>query len=90
MSESPMEIVDLQVVRADNNEVIIRGVNLTLQPGRVFALVGESGSGKSVTSLAAMRLLPDGLRISGGRVSVGGQDLFPNCACGKCAVGGWR
>tara|TARA_R110000823_G_scaffold27609_20_gene80556 strand:+ start:18787 stop:20382 length:1596 start_codon:yes stop_codon:yes gene_type:complete len=76
MSESPMEIVDLQVVRADNNEVIIRGVNLTLQPGRVFALVGESGSGKSVTSLAAMRLLPDGLRISGGRVSVGGQDLF--------------
>ncbi|MEZ5567502.1 MAG: dipeptide ABC transporter ATP-binding protein [Halioglobus sp.] len=76
MSALPMEIADLQVARSDNGEAIIRGVSLALEPGKVFALVGESGSGKSVTSLAAMRLLPAGLRITGGRVSAGGEDLF--------------
>ena len=35
-------------------------------------MVGESGSGKSLTLRAVMGLLPRGLRVSGGRIRVGG------------------
>ena len=53
-----MQVRDLKVVLAETGEEILKGVSLELRAGRIFALVGESGSGKSVTSLAAMRLLP--------------------------------
>ncbi|WP_245296658.1 ABC transporter ATP-binding protein [Rhizobium bangladeshense] len=45
----------------------VRDVSFTLYQGETLALVGESGSGKSVTSLAALRLLPPGskARIEG-------------------------
>ncbi|WP_051230114.1 ABC transporter ATP-binding protein [Haliea salexigens] len=71
-----LQVRDLTVTLADTGTAIVKGVSFELQAGKVFALVGESGSGKSVTSLAAMRLLPDALRISGGSVEVAGQDLF--------------
>jgi len=71
-----MEVRDLQVTLAETGEQILKGVSLELRAGQIFALVGESGSGKSVTSLAAMRLLPDALAITGGSVHVGDQDLF--------------
>ncbi|MAA86049.1 MAG: ABC transporter ATP-binding protein [Haliea sp.] len=71
-----LQVRDLTVTLADTGAAIVKGVSFELQAGKVFALVGESGSGKSVTSLAAMRLLPDALRISGGSVEVAGQDLF--------------
>ncbi len=74
--EVRMRVSDLRVEVAEDGEEILKGVSFELQPGRIFALVGESGSGKSVTSMAAMRLLPNALQITGGSVHVGGQDLF--------------
>jgi peptide/nickel transport system ATP-binding protein len=71
-----MQVRDLRVELAETGEQILKGVSLQLKAGSIFALVGESGSGKSVTSLAAMRLLPDALVITSGGVQVGEQDLF--------------
>jgi peptide/nickel transport system ATP-binding protein len=71
-----MRVQNLKVEVAETGEDILKGVSFELQAGRVFALVGESGSGKSVTSLAAMRLLPEALDITDGSVHVDDQDLF--------------
>ena len=73
---SAMQVKDLRVQASATSAEIIKSVSFELHPGRVFALVGESGSGKSVTSLAAMRLLPDALTITSGSVKIGGQDSF--------------
>ncbi|WP_418908718.1 ABC transporter ATP-binding protein [Glutamicibacter endophyticus] len=56
----------------------VKGLSLQVRPGEVVALVGESGSGKSVTSTAAMGLLPSNAKITGeakvGNVNVVGLD----------------
>jgi peptide/nickel transport system ATP-binding protein len=44
---------------------VVRGVSLSVHPGRITALVGESGSGKSVTSLSAIGMAPDGATVTG-------------------------
>lgn len=58
---------------------LVRDVSFTLAAGERLGVIGESGSGKSVTSLAALGLLPDGLTASGsilldGRQIVGATD----------------
>jgi peptide/nickel transport system ATP-binding protein len=50
-------------------------VSFAVRPGEVLAVVGESGSGKSVTSLAALGLLPSNATV-GGRISFGGDDVL--------------
>lgn len=55
---------------------LVKNISFDIQPGQIVALVGESGSGKSLTALALLRLLPDNLRISGGRVTLNGDELF--------------
>src|SRR5437870_2076763 len=44
---------------------LVSDVSFTLRHGERVGLIGESGSGKSVTALALLGLLPEGLRASG-------------------------
>ena len=47
----------------------VKGVSFTLKKGETIGIVGESGSGKSVTSLSAMRLIPNPPgEITGGEI----------------------
>jgi peptide/nickel transport system ATP-binding protein len=66
--------VDALAIRAGELS-LVDGVTLSIRPGELVALVGESGSGKSLTALAIMGLLDDGLQRTGGRVVFDGQDL---------------
>ncbi len=74
MSESVLIIRDLCI--SVGSKQLINSVSLDVHSGEIYALVGESGSGKSLTAMAAIRLLPDALKVTSGRVSVKGQELF--------------
>jgi oligopeptide/dipeptide ABC transporter ATP-binding protein len=54
---------------------ITTGVSFTVSAGQTLGVVGESGSGKSLTMLAVIGLLPSGVRVTAGRVLLGGTDL---------------
>ncbi|NUW34248.1 ABC transporter ATP-binding protein [Nonomuraea sp. SMC257] len=68
-----MLTVDGLGVRAGDLE-LVREVSFGIGPGERVGLIGESGSGKSLTALALMGLLPDGVTASG-TARLGGRDL---------------
>ena len=72
-----LQLTDLHVEIRQAGRVtpILRGVNMSVTPGRIHALVGESGGGKSMVAKAATGLLPASAVISGGSVELDGQDV---------------
>ncbi len=61
-------------VGADRTHAI-SGVSLSIAENEIVCIVGESGSGKSMMANAIMRLLPQGVRLDGGRILLEGRDL---------------
>jgi Fe-S cluster assembly ATP-binding protein len=66
------EIEDLHV--SVEGREILRGVNLTVNPGEVHALMGRNGSGKS--TLANALLGHPKYLVTGGRVRLAGEDVL--------------
>lgn len=42
-------------------QMLVQNLNFDLHSNEILAIVGESGSGKSLTALAMLNLLPNGL-----------------------------
>jgi len=57
--------------RYDPERPILKGVDLTIAPGGTLAVVGPSGAGKSTLA----RILYRFYDVSGGRVTIDGQDI---------------
>jgi peptide/nickel transport system ATP-binding protein len=67
----------------------VNHVSFVLEPGQRTGLIGESGSGKTLTALAIMGLLPEGLSATG-RVLYKGMDLLSMGERELCDIRGDR
>ncbi|GJL95423.1 MAG: ABC transporter ATP-binding protein [Hyphococcus sp.] len=68
---------------------ILKGVNLTLEAGKITGLAGRSGSGKSMTAFAAMGLTPSRSRVKGS-ILLDGQNLLEKTDQEMCALRGQK
>jgi Fe-S cluster assembly ATP-binding protein len=69
---STLEIRDLQV--AVGGTQILNGITLTINSGEVHAVMGPNGAGKSTLSAAIMG--KPGYEVTGGSVTLDGQDVL--------------
>jgi Fe-S cluster assembly ATP-binding protein len=69
---STLEIRDLQV--SVGSTQILNGITLTINSGEVHAVMGPNGAGKSTLSAAIMG--KPGYEITGGSVTLDGQDVL--------------
>jgi peptide/nickel transport system ATP-binding protein len=66
-----LEIRDLRV--SYGKDVVLNGIDITLEAGETLAIVGESGTGKTTLGLSIMRLVEGTVR---GDISFNGRDLL--------------
>lgn len=75
MTYSPLLSICNLTVAAGNGMKVIENVTFDMRPGEILGIVGESGSGKSMTTRAAISLLPPGLRQVSGDILFKGQNV---------------
>ncbi|MCM3764857.1 ABC transporter ATP-binding protein [Neobacillus niacini] len=76
--QSILQINDLKVSFQSGKRLLpaVDGISFQLKEGEILGIVGESGSGKSVTSLAAMGLIPSPPgKIEKGEIIFEGKNL---------------
>jgi Fe-S cluster assembly ATP-binding protein len=78
-----LEIKDLHVTVSERE--ILRGVDLTINPGEVHAIMGPNGSGKS--TLAYVLAGRDGYDVTEGSISFHGKDLLDLAPDERAAAG---
>ena len=69
-----LEIKDLRVNLEDENKEILKGVDLSVEAGKVHAIMGPNGSGKSTLSYVLSG--KDGYEVAGGSVKLDGLDIL--------------
>jgi ABC-2 type transport system ATP-binding protein len=64
------------LTKSFGDNAVLRGVDLEVQRGEIFALLGSNGAGKTTT----INILATLMRPDGGSVSVGGHDVVTQAA----------
>ena len=69
-----LEIRNLHVKLEEEDKQILKGVDLTIEPGTVHAIMGPNGAGKSTMSYVLSGR--DGYEVTEGTVTLDGEDLL--------------
>jgi Fe-S cluster assembly ATP-binding protein len=69
-----LEIKNLHVDLEDEEKTILKGVNLTVEAGKVHAIMGPNGSGKSTLSYVLSGR--DGYKVTEGTATLEGADIL--------------
>ncbi|MFD2175345.1 Fe-S cluster assembly ATPase SufC [Rhodobacter lacus] len=69
-----LEIKNLHVKLQDEDKVILKGLNLTVETGKVHAIMGPNGSGKSTMSYVLSGR--DGYEVTEGSAKLDGKELL--------------
>ncbi len=69
-----LNIKDLHVKLEEEDKQILKGVNLSVEAGKVHAIMGPNGSGKSTLSYVLSGR--DGYEVTGGTAHLGDVDLL--------------
>ncbi|MFQ3458811.1 ABC transporter ATP-binding protein [Bradyrhizobium sp. UFLA01-814] len=69
-----VEGLSIALPKGGDRPFAVENVSFEIRPNEVVCLVGESGSGKSMIAHAVLSLLPPGVDIASGAVTVAGQD----------------
>jgi Fe-S cluster assembly ATP-binding protein len=80
-----LEIKNLHVQLEDEDKQILKGVDLTVEAGKVHAIMGPNGSGKSTLSYVLSG--KDGYEVTDGEASLDGVDLLDLDAEERAATG---
>ena len=70
-----IEGLEISTVQSGVTRPLITDVTLSVDEGEIVGLVGESGSGKSLTALACLGLLPQGVQVTGGSIALDGRPV---------------
>ena len=84
MSDQGLIIRELRAGVAENHD-ILKGINLTVEPGRIHALMGPNGSGKSTLAFALTG--HPKYAVTSGSVSMDGEDLLAMAADKRARAG---
>ena len=69
-----LNIKDLHVQLEEEDKQILKGVDLTVEAGKVHAIMGPNGSGKSTLSYVLSGR--DGYEVTDGEATLDGEDLL--------------
>jgi len=81
MTEPAIQLVNVQ--KSFGGQSVLKGVNLTIERGQIFALLGRNGAGKTTTIRMLLGLLPR----DGGSIAVLGRDPQQEPLGVRAAVG---
>ncbi|MBA2811043.1 ABC transporter ATP-binding protein [Streptomyces sp. KM273126] len=75
-----MTLLDIRglTIRTADGHTLVDDLSLTVAGGERLGLIGESGSGKSLTTLAVLGLLPDGMTVTGS-IGLAGTQIVGAC-----------
>ena len=80
-----LEIRNLHVRLEEEDKPILKGVDLSLEPGKVHAIMGPNGSGKSTLSYVLAGR--DGYEVTEGEARLDGADIFEMEPDARAAAG---